>query len=122
MQWLTWARLAVCVSVLSAWGCAGDDAPPTKKPTKHRDAGEEFVCTDEDGDGFGKYCELGTDCDDDDPSVTDECRRCAQPTEGCACTPGTVPTKCDPPTIRVDGGVLVCSEGTRYCRDGHWSK
>lgn len=122
MQWVTWARLAVCLSMLGVWGCAGDDAPPTKKTTKDRDAGDEFVCVDEDGDGWGLYCDLGVDCNDDDPDVTDECRRCAQPNENCACAPGTMPLMCTPPDIRVDGGVLVCSEGTRYCRDGRWSE
>lgn len=121
MQWVTWARLVVCACMLSAGGCGADDAPPTKRPPKDRDAGDEFVCVDKDGDGWGMYCDLGLDCDDDDPEITDECRRCKQPQENCPCTPGTMPVKCDPPDIQVEGGVLVCSEGTRYCRDGRYS-
>jgi hypothetical protein len=82
-------------------------------------------CTDEDGDGFGRYCVAGADCDDSDPMVTDECRRCLTTSEGCPCEPGTKPMYCDPEDVRttMDGktGVLVCSEGTRYCRDEVWS-
>jgi hypothetical protein len=87
----------------------------------HRDAGDEYECVDEDGDGFGLYCDKGSDCDDGDPSVTDECRRCKQPKLNCPCKPGTMPMKCDPPDMHVEGGTLVCSEGTRYCRDGFYS-
>ncbi len=29
----------------------------------------EYECQDEDGDGYGLACELGTDCDDNDPDV-----------------------------------------------------
>ena len=120
MRWLTWG-LAVCMGVLGVWGC-GDDDSPEDKPTSHKDAGDEFVCVDEDADGFGMYCDLGPDCDDSDPSSTDECVRCASPKPSCPCKPGTMPIKCDPPPIKVEGGTLVCSEGTRYCRDGFWSE
>jgi hypothetical protein len=115
---VTWARLAICLCMLSAWSC-GDDAPPPKLAT--RDAGDEYVCVDEDGDGYGTYCDKGNDCNDSDPKVTDECRRCKQPKFNCPCKPGTMPLKCDPPNIEVEGGTLVCSEGTRYCRDGLYS-
>jgi len=119
MQWVTFARLAACVCFLGIWACGDDEAPPTA--TRPRDAGDEFECVDEDGDGFGVYCDRGADCDDDDPEVTDDCRRCMRPREGCKCTPGTEPLGCDPPDIETEGGVLVCSEGTRYCRDAKWS-
>jgi len=121
MQWVGWARLAACVCVLGISGCGDDDPATPSKPRPQRDAGDEFVCEDADDDGFGRYCDSGADCDDDDPEVTDECRRCVQPLLGCTCEPGTMPLKCDPPDVHVDGGVLVCSEGTRYCRDGFWS-
>ena len=81
---------------------------------------------DEDGDGFGQNCKLGKDCDDTDPNVTDECRRCVMPNLGCPCTPGTMGMRCDPKymkktTMNGQTGTLVCSEGTRYCRDGVYS-
>jgi hypothetical protein len=116
---VTWARLAVCLCMFSAWSCGDDAAPP--KTTSHRDAGDEFTCQDEDGDGYGKYCDKGADCDDTDPNITDICRRCRQPTVDCPCKAGTMPMKCTPPDIQVEGGTLVCSEGTRYCRDSLYS-
>ncbi len=119
MQWVTVARLAVCVCLLGVWACGNDEAPPPKP--RPQDGGEEYECIDEDGDGFGKYCDKGADCDDDDAQVTDECRRCATRRAGCPCEPGTEPVRCDPPDIEVDGGILVCSDGTRYCRDAKWS-
>ena len=119
MQWVRFVRLAVCVCFLGVLACGDDEVPPkTTKPSK--DAGAE-KCVDNDGDGFGDFCDEGDDCDDDDPEVTDECIRCARVREGCKCEPGTEPLGCDPPDIKADGGILVCSEGTRYCRDGAWS-
>jgi hypothetical protein len=121
MQWARVFGLAVMVAMLGA-ACGGDGAaPPAKKVTRSDAGSDEFMCVDDDGDGFGLYCELGTDCDDTDPEITDECRRCMSPKEGCTCKPGTAPVKCDPPSIKVAGGTLVCSEGTRYCRDSAWS-
>jgi hypothetical protein len=119
MRLVTWARLAVSLSLFCVVSCGDDEAPPKK--AVHRDAGDEYACVDEDGDGFGQYCDRGSDCDDEDPNVTDECRRCRLPTLNCPCKPGTEPTKCNPPDIHVEGGTLVCSEGTRYCRDGFYS-
>jgi hypothetical protein len=119
MQSVTWARVALCLCLLSALSC-GDDAAPPK--VIHRDGGDDlYECVDDDGDGFGQYCTKGSDCDDKDPNVTDECRRCKQAKLNCPCKPGTMPTKCDPPDMHVEGGTLVCSEGTRYCRDGLYS-
>ena len=105
--------------LLGVFAC-GDDAAPPKK-VSHSDAGNEFACVDDDGDGFGEYCDKGVDCDDTDPNVTDECRRCKTPKLNCPCKAGTMPMKCDPPDMHVAGGTLVCSEGTRYCRDGFYS-
>lgn len=123
MQWRTVAWLAVCVVGCSGiWSC-GDDDEASAAPRPRRDAGEEdLVCVDADGDGFGKYCKRGADCDDDDPEYTDECRRCRIPTtKGCPCDAGTPPLECDPPDKQADGGTYVCAEGTRYCRDELWS-
>jgi hypothetical protein len=81
---------------------------------------------DADGDGFGLYCSAGSDCDDSDPMVTDECVRCATENLGCPCDPGTAPLRCDPhyakkTTQNGQTGTVICSEGTRYCRDAAWS-
>lgn len=106
-----------------AYGCGGGDDRPTTATTVPAgdDDGGTDLCIDRDHDGYGRNCDQGRDCDDDDPSVTDECRRCLGVAKDCPCTPGTAAQRCTPPTIRVDGGVLVCQEGNRYCRDGYWS-
>jgi hypothetical protein len=81
---------------------------------------------DDDGDGFGLHCKLGKDCDDTDPTVTDECYRCLMPIKDCPCMPGTPGMRCDPHymmkvTMNGQTGTLTCNEGTRYCRDGVYS-
>jgi hypothetical protein len=93
---------------------------PTVVPDDDDGGSNEHLCIDTDEDGYGKYCNRGSDCDDNDPAVTDECRRCILPTKGCACEPGRTPVSCEPPILHVDGGILVCKEGTRYCRSGTW--
>lgn len=82
-------------------------------------------CVDADEDGYDLYCGASRDCDDEDPNVLDECYRCKTENEGCPCDPGTKPIYCDPDDVHTvqDGvsGIIRCSEGTRYCRDGAWS-
>ncbi len=91
------------------------------------DDGGLAVCVDNDGDGFGLNCPRGPDCDDNDPNITNECVRCRTPSKNCPCTPGSQALKCTPLAQKVDGGTLVCSEGSRYCRtlagttDAYWS-
>jgi hypothetical protein len=107
--------------ITAALGCGDDDTrSPGVPPDGDEDAGLR-VCTDVDNDGYGKYCSRGNDCDDNDPNITDECRRCVRVAKDCPCPASTLPVSCDPPTQRVDGGILVCEDGTRYCRDGYWS-
>jgi hypothetical protein len=109
-----WALSAVLVA------CSDDDkAPPVED--SELDAGTS-ECIDSDGDGFGKGCRRGSDCDDQNPDVTTGCYRCIHPeTEGCACQDGTVPAVCFLDSKKTDAGTTVCSEGTRYCRDGKWT-
>jgi hypothetical protein len=122
------------VVLLVGLGCGGDDDDGTTAPPSSRadGGGGSRRCVDADDDGFGDFCLDGDDCDDDDPEITDECVRCKVPNDGCPCTLGTKPMYCDPPDMKTtrDGkaGVLVCSEGTRYCRpeqddaeEGRWS-
>ena len=113
--WVAW------VSLFAAIGCgsSNDHRVGPTVPTGDDDGGAE-MCIDEDGDGYGRFCSRGKDCDDSDPKITDECRRCGTPAKDCPCTPGTAATRCDPPVQHVDGGILVCSEGSRYCLDGYW--
>jgi hypothetical protein len=124
MRMIALGLLGLCLVI----GCGGDDdAPPADEgPTTKGDSGTDSrTCMDEDGDGFGRYCDEGLDCDDDDPDITDECRRCAKPNKGCPCPEGTRAMQCDPDDVETvqNGvkGVLVCTEGARYCRDGAWS-
>ena len=118
---LRWALVAAALTFL-LWGC-GDDGGGLPPPSvSSGDASVSRECEDADGDGFGKNCVLGRDCNDDDPDDTDLCYRCLQANPGCPCEPGTPPMFCTPPTIKVEGGILVCSEGTLYCRDGMWSE
>jgi hypothetical protein len=114
------ASLALLLGCGGGGGGGGDNTLALDASTGSRE------CMDEDGDGFGRYCSEGNDCDDGDDTITDECRRCVRPNEGCPCEPGTKPMWCDPPDMRtvMNGvtGVLECKEGTRYCRDGVYSE
>ena len=114
--WFAFALFAV------ATGCgdANDTGHPPSIVGDDDDAGSPF-CVDADEDGYGKRCNRGSDCDDNDPNVTDECRRCLTPTMGCSCEPGRAAVGCKPPDLPGDGGILVCEEGSRYCRNGIWS-
>ena len=116
--------LWLLVLCFAAMGCSADATRPNGPsviPRDDEDAGPEDACIDRDGDGYGRNCRKGKDCDDDDPRITDECRRCLAVTKDCPCKPGTAAARCTPPVIEVEGGVLVCAEGSRYCRDGYWS-
>ena len=123
-----WWPLALLLA-LSGLACGGGDSGPsggTTVPASHPDGGAgRRVCVDEDRDGFGRYCDEGPDCDDTDPMMTDECVRCREPNKGCPCEPGTMPMYCDPEDMKtvMNGvtGYIVCSQGTRYCRDGAFS-
>ena len=98
---------ALCL--LGVWlliGCGGGghhDVEDMDAAVLSADSGTgSHECVDEDGDGFGKACKKGRDCNDGDPDITDECVRCRDPKKpgiGCPClidggTPD--PMKCDP--------------------------
>ena len=125
-------RTLCLLGLLWAAGCGGgDDGAGVGPPVTidEPDGGRGMrVCMDDDGDGFGPYCGIGMsmDCEPDNPDVTDECVRCVKPNKGCPCEAGTPPMiGCKPTAMRgtKNGvqGTYVCSEGTRYCRDGAWS-
>jgi hypothetical protein len=113
----------ICFLALSAAliGCVSGRGSERASPAEAPEAGPYEDCVDEDGDGFGKGCPLGPDCDDHDPDIADECFVCAHPDEGCPCDPSEPPVSCFlEPTDLEDGGVM-CHEGTRFCRDGFWT-
>jgi len=81
----------------------GADAPPT--------------CIDRDGDGYGTNCELGGDCDDNDPDHWSDCSNCnLTHAEGCACEEGESYFCYDGPSGT--DGVGQCKRGLRSCIDG----
>lgn len=107
-------RLALLVMLWWS-GCSG--ASHTPPP-----AGWENVCIDADGDGFGFQCEAGPDCDDTSAEQHEECETtCRAPRTGCACEATAAPVDCQLPYELSASGALLCSTGTRYCRDGSWS-
>jgi hypothetical protein len=113
--------------VLALAGCAGEEKPPGGSVSVNPgddDGGSDIgadMCRDEDGDGFGRHCDAGTDCDDDDADRHEGCSNCVIPAKGCECEPGTPPRDCTPPKLVTEGGTLVCTEGGRFCREGKWS-
>jgi hypothetical protein len=116
----------LCIALLVSVGCGDDESPPGMVSVGMEDAGEPEPCIDDDGDGFGLNCTRGDDCDDTNTAVTNQCVLCTKlVVKGCACEPGTKPMACDPDDIKTTRngvrGTLVCSEGTRYCRDGFYS-
>jgi hypothetical protein len=107
------AGLAVVAG--SSGACSGEDGPASGLPPA--------TCVDLDGDGYGRNCTLGPDCDDNDPAVTTECldAGCPDGGGGCApvaCTDGT--TGACTITLGEHGGVKRCYEGVRVCVDGQW--
>lgn len=122
--------LCLLVCLMSCGGKSGKhaDEGDDSNISLDADAGDgASMCVDEDDDGFGYGCQKGKDCDDNNPDVTDECTRCVTPNKGCPCEAGTKPLDgCKPEDKRVTmngvTGVVVCKQGTRYCRDGAWSE
>jgi len=107
--------IALCVAA-----CGDDAGPPTISTEPTDDGGTVSRCIDEDGDGAGRRCGK-VDCDDNDPDITDECLRCNEPSEDCPCDEGTPPELCVPEdlhdTKEVNGQLLQCVEGARYCHE-----
>jgi hypothetical protein len=110
-QCVAWRGLGSLMLLLSA-ACADHEPPLT--------AAWNDVCVDRDGDGYGFQCAGGDDCDEDDPGVHAGCLACAKPEQGCACD-DEAPVECRLPHALDPSGALKCRQGTRYCRDGHWS-
>ena len=93
-------------------GMDGSDATDTDRPSTR--------CIDLDDDGFGINCSAGIDCNDEDPSLTDECYRCLANAPGCPCAPGTAPVSCDLDTDTDHAFEGLCNLGQRNCVNGEW--
>jgi hypothetical protein len=128
--------LAVFGVILIA-ACGGDDDVSTYQETDASGGGgRSNRCIDEDGDGYGEgHCPYGSDCDDDDPDVGDECIRCplcddcleegrddCDTCPGCPCEEGTPSVPCELPIDLLDQYVTECHEGVMNCREGEWSE
>jgi len=100
--------LLVAAAIVLACGCGS---------VKGGRGGDDEVCWDFDGDGHGRGCEAGPDCDDWDPDHFSNCDDCAaMHEEGCACEADESYGCYDghPATL----GVGVCEGGTRRCVEG----
>ncbi len=106
------------------WGCS-DDPRAALALDDDADAGAlGQLCVDKDRDGYGRGCELGPDCDDNDVDSTTECRvaTCEKtPTaEGCPCE-GEAVADCEHVTKKF-GDKVICGYGARVCNEGKWSE
>ncbi len=103
---------------MTVFGCTVQDAE--RAPTLTMEGSSDPAgCVDRDGDGYGRGCEPGADCDDRDPEIHSGCV-CRRVAEGCVCEPGEPPQSCELPPSQNASGESVCHEGTRYCRNGIW--
>ena len=75
-------------------------------------------CIDNDGDGYGKNCPKGIDCDDNNPNFASVCPDCSkQNWEGCPCK--AVAANCysgEPIWL----GKGICQAGVQLCKTGFW--
>lgn len=109
---LHFVSLALLCSTLFV-GCT-DSEPTVFIPTLGSSG-----CVDNDGDGYGVRCANGLDCDDSNPEINRNCP-CHHEQEGCLCEDGHEPVSCYDSTKESENGDVMCTEGTRFCRDGVW--
>jgi len=113
VRWLGALFAGIGVVLLAACTDAPPAAPhrtPEESPDDEQTPPSCLV--DRDGDGFGLGCQLGPDCDDQDPARATEC----DVTAGERCEPGQVE-----PCYVVEGAVadtLSCGVGERTCVEG----
>lgn len=122
LQWLSMVGL---VHLLVLLGCSSEGTRDTVVNLPDGEdggagGGSVVECEDEDGDGFGKGCLKGPDCDDGDERVTDDCYRCAHDgTPGCACDTPDALAECGQVLSRV-GDQITCGYGVSTCSEGVW--
>jgi hypothetical protein len=112
-------RAVVTALVCVVAGCTTYDSPLAGRGSD----GEAPRCVDRDGDGFGRDCGEGPDCDDHDPALSSgpTCPACVAPDDGCPCEVGAGAVSCFLEKTVAGDGTVMCHEGTRYCRGGAWS-
>ena len=80
--------------------------------------GTKPKCIDEDGDGFGKFCVAGLDCDDFNPNFAKACPDCTGGNvPGCACKGIAAPCYSGDANWVGKG---ICKAGVQPCKDGFW--
>lgn len=124
VTWLTvLAPVAALLVALATFGCSsGDQTGETGPFGDIGDAGEagSVGCVDHDGDGYGKGCLKGLDCDDTDPATTDQCYRCAHAgIADCPCTDEGARAACGQVESKL-GDQVTCGYGESTCTDGKW--
>lgn len=137
--------MALAMSLSVGVGCGGEDAhriPPGGDGDADSDAdgdgdtdadgdGDSDVCSpdwDWDGDGYGPLCDLGEDCDDNDPAIhegcTAECRE-GVPGNDCPCFGTEDPFEChsrdlyrdEHDRLRCRVGLMTCVENAEASPD-----
>ncbi len=77
-------------------------------------------CTDLDGDGFGRSCPQGPDCDDNNPELNYSCDCSETVFAGCPCEPAGQSQPCFEADSRLSG-IGTCHGGERRCERGKWT-
>lgn len=112
------ALAVTALAVLLPFGCLDQNALDGRTdPTNPNSS----LCIDEDGDGFGKGCAKGIDCDDSNAASLDECYRCVSADKGCPCDSESAQAGCGKVEIQI-GSQLVCGQGITTCTNGKWGE
>lgn len=112
-------RLAPALLAL-VMACGNNDAAPSVEAAYATDS-DGTRCVDADGDGFGRFCADGPDCNDRDDTVFEDCP-CTTQREGCACEPTEAPVECQLTSEQLQYDTTLCKTGLHYCRDGAWTE
>jgi len=127
------AFLALPASVVIAWmatlsaflvGCLGSPTdgtdPLNGEPPPEDPPPIVSSCQDKDGDGFGTGCGNGADCNEEDPTITNQCYGCAGSTTGCPCATEGKKVPCGQAALDAQG-TPSCWFGEKTCTGGVWS-
>lgn len=113
------ALAATVLAVVIPFGCLANNDDVAGR--SNLEDPNTSLCIDEDGDGFGKGCNKGSDCDDLNPSSTDECYRCMSANKGCPCSAEGEHANCGKVEIKI-GDQTVCGQGQAVCSNGTWGE
>ncbi len=115
-------RRIALFSLFFAVACGSDAAAPAGQDVSAFSSNASATkCVDADGDGYGASCQNGSDCDDRDDTVFEDCPACFAEREGCGCEEDALPVECKLSSAQIAAGATLCKTGVRYCRDGLWT-